>query len=138
MLLIHSKFWREIFQRFEKYGLALALPKCKFASSEVEFLGYKVTHQGITPLSHKIKAIVDFPVPTTQKQLLKFLGMLNFYRKTLPSLQKDGKLIFNWTIFHFAIDWTELKNNLLLGVILFLQLVTLFLPYQPFSICFLV
>ena len=28
-----------------------------------------------------------FPEPTNQKQLLRFLGMLNYYRKTLPNLK---------------------------------------------------
>ena len=33
------------------------------------------------------------PEPTTQKQLLKFLGMLNFYRKTLPNVTKNTKTV---------------------------------------------
>ena len=35
----------------------------------------------------KMKNIEEFELPTTQKQLLRFLGMLNFYRKTLPNLK---------------------------------------------------
>ena len=31
--------------------------------------------------------------PSTQKLLLRFLGMLNFYRKTIPNLQKNGKSV---------------------------------------------
>ena len=87
----HLKVVRMIFERLAEYGLALALPKCSFAQSEVEFLGYKVNKNGITPLSNKIQSITDFPTPSTQKQLLKFLGMLNFYRKTLPSLSIEGR-----------------------------------------------
>ena len=84
---------RMIFRRLEEYGLALALPKCSFAKSEVEFLGYKISKNGITPLDNKIQSITDFPQPTTQKQLLKFLGMLNFYRKALPNLKNGEKSV---------------------------------------------
>ena len=88
----HLKIVRQIFQRFSQYGLALALSKCQFAKKEVDFLGYKISNAGITPLANKIQGIQDFPEPTTQKQLLRFLGMLNFYRKTLPNLKQDGKI----------------------------------------------
>ena len=54
-------------------------------------LGYKINHQGITPLPNKVQSILDFPRPTTQKQLLQFLGMLNFYRKTLPNIKIQDK-----------------------------------------------
>ena len=89
----HPKIVRQIFQRFVDYGLALALPKCHFAANEVEFLGYKPNKNGITPLPNKIQSIQDFPEPKTQKSLLKFLGMLNFYRKTLPNLKKKDKIL---------------------------------------------
>ena len=62
----HYKVVEEIFKRLEKFGLAIALPKCKFAAEEVEFLGYKVNKSGITPLAYKLEAIDKCPVPTTQ------------------------------------------------------------------------
>ena len=85
----HLQVLEQVFQRLDQYGLALALPKCVFGQTEVDFLGYRINNKGITPLSNKTQSIVDFPKPTTQKQLLKFLGMLNFYRKTLPSLKNQ-------------------------------------------------
>ena len=87
----HQKIVRQIFQRFSKYGLALALAKCQFAQKQVEFLGYHISYNGIKPLPNKIQGIQDYPEPTTQKQLLRFLGMLNYYRKTLPNLPKPGR-----------------------------------------------
>ena len=41
---------------------------------------------GIRPIERKIAAIQNFPTPTKQKQLLAFLGALNYYRASLPSL----------------------------------------------------
>ena len=87
----HEKVVEEIFSRLNQYGLALALSKCSFQQTEVDFLGYKISHDGITPLAYKVKNIEEFQPPTTQKQLLRFLGMLNFYRKTLPNLKVGEK-----------------------------------------------
>ena len=87
----HLNAVETIFKRLTKYGLALNLKKCSFARPEVEFLGYNVNKEGITPLKSKIQSIKDFPQPNSQKNLLKFLGMLNYYRKTLPNIKIENK-----------------------------------------------
>ena len=89
----HLKTVEEVFARLAKYGLALALPKCEFEQQKVEFLGYEVSKNGVRPLEYKLEAIDKFEKPATQKLLLRFLGMLNFYRKAIPNLQKDGKSV---------------------------------------------
>ncbi len=52
----------------------------------MKFLGHMVTESGITPLPKRVAAIQEFPMPTTVKQLLQFLGMVNFYRMILPKI----------------------------------------------------
>lgn len=89
----HLDLVEKVFRRLAEYGLAIALPKCKFQAAEVDFLGYKVNNTGVSPLSYKLDSIKAFPQPQTQKQLLRFLGMLNFYRKTLPNIKKGDKLV---------------------------------------------
>ena len=49
----------------------------------LQFLGHNISADGIEPLPRKIQAIRDFPLPSTQRQLKRFLGMINFYRKHL-------------------------------------------------------
>ena len=66
--------------------MTLALNKCKFGVSELEYLGYHVSKEGIRPVEKKIEAISKFPKPIKQKQLLAFLGAINYYRASLPSL----------------------------------------------------
>lgn len=80
----HLKDLRSVFQRFQKYGLIINPSKCVFAQSKVTFLGHEITSQGIQPNQDKVTAIINFPKPTTVKQLKRYLGMLNFYRKFLP------------------------------------------------------
>ena len=38
------------------------------------------------PVDAKVKAIVDFPIPSSEKELMKFLGMAGYYRKFCPHL----------------------------------------------------
>ncbi|CAE1290002.1 unnamed protein product [Acanthosepion pharaonis] len=67
------------------YGLKLNLDKCVFGAPSVDFLGHRTDAEGIAPLPDKISSIRDFPTPTFMKQLRRFLGMLNFYRRFIPN-----------------------------------------------------
>ncbi|GBP65555.1 hypothetical protein EVAR_87531_1 [Eumeta japonica] len=70
--------------RIKEYGILVNTSKCVFGVSEVTFLGYHISVSGTKATESKIMAIKDFTAPKTVKQLMRFLGMLNFYRRFLP------------------------------------------------------
>ena len=81
----HEKHLRALFKALEEHGLVVNKTKCEFGKMELDFLGHHVTTTGASPLPTKVSAIRDFPCPTTNKGLETFLGMINFYRRFLPS-----------------------------------------------------
>lgn len=80
----HRDHLRQLFERLKQYGILVNTSKCVLGAPEVEFLGFRVSAAGITPLESKIQAIKEFSVPKTVKELRRFLGMLNFYRRFIP------------------------------------------------------
>ena len=86
----HMATLRSLFERLQDAGLSLSLKKCKFGVSSVDFLGYKVDKTGILPLEKKVQAIQNYPAPTKQKELLAFLGCLNYFRPCLGPLKING------------------------------------------------
>ena len=80
----HLEILEELFSKLEQAGLTLALSKCQFGVDSLEYLGYKVSSSGLTPMKKKVEALLKFPLPTKQTELLAFLGALNFYRASLP------------------------------------------------------
>jgi RNase H-like domain found in reverse transcriptase len=50
----------------------------------VDFLGHRITAEGVQPLPDHMEAILQFPLPATVKQLQAFLGIVNFYRRFVP------------------------------------------------------
>jgi transposase InsO family protein len=80
----HARHLEAVFGRIREAGLLLNREKCVFAEPVVDFLGHQVSQAGIAPLQSRVEAVRNFPKPASNKQLMSFLGMLNFYRRFLP------------------------------------------------------
>ncbi|KAL4153461.1 hypothetical protein QTP88_001294 [Uroleucon formosanum] len=106
----HIKHLRIIFERLSEYSLVLNPKKCVFGQSEVMFLGYMISKEGIRPLPDRVTDILSFKRPSSAKGLRQFLGMLNFYRRFIPRASDaqsplsdllvpnlKGKAPINWT-----------------------------------------
>ena len=81
----HEEHLRSLFQRMAHHGVTINVAKCCFGESSVTFLGHVISESGITPLPDKIRAIIDYPEPTSLKQLRCFDGLVNFYRRFIPN-----------------------------------------------------
>ena len=81
---LHRTHLQHLFTRLREYGVLLNTSKCVLGQSDVTFLGYSVSTAGTKPLESKVQAIKDFPTPKTVKELRRFLGMINFYRRFVP------------------------------------------------------
>ncbi|KAK3541689.1 hypothetical protein QTP86_000757 [Hemibagrus guttatus] len=77
----HRQHVREVLQRLREYQLFLKAEKCAFHQSSVHFLGYILDRSGVRMDERKVAAVRDWPPPTTIKELQRFLGFANFYRR---------------------------------------------------------
>lgn len=81
---LHKRHLQQLFERLQQYGILVNTNKCVLGRNQVTFLGYSVSAAGSRPLETKTQAIKEFPAPRTVKQLRRFLGMLNFYKRFMP------------------------------------------------------
>ncbi|GMF19842.1 unnamed protein product [Phytophthora fragariaefolia] len=65
-------------------GLSLKASKCSFATTKMEYLGHDLTPDGIRPTARLVKAVKDFPVPTSDKEVRKFVALAGYYRRFMP------------------------------------------------------
>uniref|UniRef100_A0A3B3C1W6 Gypsy retrotransposon integrase-like protein 1 n=1 Tax=Oryzias melastigma TaxID=30732 RepID=A0A3B3C1W6_ORYME len=84
----HLKHLDEVFERLQKNGLKLKPNKCKLLQHQVKFLGHVVEQKGITPDPEKVSAVLNWPTPTTAKELKAFLGLAGYYRRFVPKFAK--------------------------------------------------
>src|SRR5277367_2683252 len=73
-------------QRLREAGLRVCKEKCVFMADSVNYLGFRISKNGIEPTSDKLQAIVEAPEPKDIKQLRAFLGLANFYGKFIPNM----------------------------------------------------
>ena len=59
-------------------------PQSQLGFYALEFLGHKISADGISPFPCKVQAITDFPLPTSLHKLLEFFGLADFYRRFVP------------------------------------------------------
>lgn len=52
----------------------------EFAKATGTYLGRVVGQGTVRPVEEKVKAVACFPVPTTKKELMRFLGLVGYYR----------------------------------------------------------
>lgn len=89
----HISAIEKIFKRLREVNLKVQLDKTEFLKKETEFLGHVVTPDGIKANPNKIKAIIDFPIPKTIKEIQSFLGLTGYYRKFIQDYAKIVKPI---------------------------------------------
>ncbi|KAJ1088154.1 hypothetical protein NDU88_001313 [Pleurodeles waltl] len=64
-----------------KHHLYCKLTKCGFHVTTVEFLGVILTPQGMVMAERKVKAVSEWPIPKSVRDVQCFLGFANFYRR---------------------------------------------------------
>ncbi|KAH9265710.1 hypothetical protein BASA83_011003 [Batrachochytrium salamandrivorans] len=87
---VHYQIWSSL--RFKVYLVSCETTvstckaeKCHFYQTEIKYLGYIISSNGIRMDPSKISAVQEWPTPRKVRDLQVFLGFTNFYR----SLIKD-------------------------------------------------
>lgn len=89
----HRQHLKLVFDRLRENGLTINAGKCQIGQPEVIFLGHLITKDGIKPSPSKVEAIVNFPRPVVAKQLKRFLGTINFYRRFIPHAAVNQQIL---------------------------------------------
>ena len=105
----HMKELRNLFQMHRDAGICVTAKKTFLLQSEADYLGYRVSADGIHMKQDMVQKVLDWPTPKTIKELSSFLGFASYYRSFIPqfatltaemSSQKRKK----------TLDWTEIME----------------------------
>ena len=108
-VVIYSDNWsdhilqnKHFFQIMQETKLIISLMKIEFGKATVKYLENIVGQGQVRPLDAKIQTIAKFPIPTSWKELARFLGMAGYYRNFCLNFSEiaaplSKKVKFVWT-----------------------------------------
>ena len=73
-----------VFQKLEEAGLKLKPSKCVLFQRQLAYLGHVISAKGVATYEVKIKAIRNWPTPTTVMEVQSFLGFMGYYHRFIP------------------------------------------------------
>ncbi|GBG61635.1 hypothetical protein CBR_g22433 [Chara braunii] len=84
----------------------VALEKSEFFLSQISFLGYIVTVDGLKPDPRKVAAVQEAPAPVTLTQVRAFLGLASYYRRFIKGFVGIAKPLTNLLKKEEQLIWT--------------------------------
>ena len=102
----HVHHVQAVLQRLLQNSLFVKAEKCEFHASSVTFLGSVISQGSIQMDPSKVSAVAAWPIPESRKQLQRFLGFANFYRRFIRGYSTmaapltaltSSKIPFSWS-----------------------------------------
>jgi len=84
----HDELVEEVLRRLEENDLFMKSEKCKWKVREVEFLGVVIGPRGVEMQKEKVEGVLNWPAPRNVKEVQKFLGLANYYRRFIKDFAK--------------------------------------------------
>ena len=103
----HIRQIKCFFQIMREAKLTINLMKSEFGKATVKYLGHIVGQGQVRPLDAKIQTIVKYPIPTSRKELARFLGMAGYYRNFCLNFSEIAAPLTNLLSKKVKFVWTD-------------------------------
>jgi len=87
----HDEIVEEILRRLEENSLYIKPEKCIWKVRKIEFLGVVIGPNGIEMEAEKVNGVLSWPQPKNMKDVRKFLGLANYYRRFIKDFARVAR-----------------------------------------------
>ena len=102
----HLTELKAVFEVHRMAGIMLRAKKTKLFTEQTKYLGFDVSSKGISMRRSYVEKILDWPRPTTTKQLRTFLGFTSYYRSFIKDYS-ELTCEMNGMRMSKKLEWTE-------------------------------
>lgn len=95
----------------EEAHLTLRPSKCVFAAREIEFLGFRLSADGLSPGVAKTTAIDEFTAPENVHEVRRFMGLVSFFRRFITKFAVLARPITELTKKDSVFKWGEAEQK---------------------------
>jgi len=89
----HDEIMEEILRRLEKNDLYIKPEKCIWKTRKIGFLGVIIGPNGIEIKVEKVNGVLSWLQPKNVKDIRKFLGLANYYRRFIKDFAQIARLM---------------------------------------------
>jgi len=107
----HEKNLKQLLERCRKKNIKLNKDKLKLRQKEMPYMGHLLTSKGLKPDPKKISAISSMKAPENVQELKRFLGMVSYLAKFLPSISSETEILRNLDKTNNEWTWTKEHRN---------------------------
>jgi len=87
----HDEIMEEILRRLEENNLYIKPEKCMWKARKIRFLGVVIGPNGIEMEAEKVDEVLNWPQPKNIKDIRKFLGLANYYRRFIKDFARVAR-----------------------------------------------
>ncbi|KAI7955667.1 hypothetical protein MJO29_007066 [Puccinia striiformis f. sp. tritici] len=103
----HEEAVRSILLTLGKHQLWLKPEKCEFSRAEVEYLGLLISKNRVKMDPGKVSAVTEWPAPRNVRELQRFIGFANFYRRFIDHFSGTARPLHDLTRDNAMFNWND-------------------------------
>lgn len=100
----HDDRLRGVLAHLRHENVTLNLEKCRLGLQETVFLG-DISKNGIRPSDDLVQTVRNFPAPQNKADVLKFLGLINYFGKYIQNLSPRTVLLRSLVRQESVFEW---------------------------------
>ena len=91
----HKRKLEVVLKRLGERGLSVNREKSIFMKTRIEYLGWTIEQNAISPTKRSRETIDQWPIPRSETELKGFLGLISYYRRIIKGMTEEATPLYH-------------------------------------------